>query len=171
LRVGLGGPDVLTLLPVVTPTNINAVRRDAGTSAGTSPLSSAEGCKADQPRKKEILMLSDRSAQVIRDTLPAVGAATREQYAILHEHLVAALPGAALRHWYDLGVRPATTDTMQGVIELEKVEVLLDSQAYLCGPLPFMDSSARNSWRGGFPKPTSTARSSGRTCGSPASDS
>jgi nitric oxide dioxygenase len=28
---------------------------------------------------------------------------------------------------------------MQGVIELEKVEVLLDSQAYLCGPLPFMD--------------------------------
>jgi ferredoxin-NADP reductase len=60
---------------------------------------------------------------------------------------------------------------MQGVIELEKVEVLLDSQAYLCGPLPFMDSSARNSWRGGFPKPTFTTTSSGRTSGSPASDS
>jgi ferredoxin-NADP reductase len=66
---------------------------------------------------------------------------------------------------------PATTDTMQGLIELEKVEVLPDSQAYLCGPLPFMDLVRSDSWRGGFPKPTSTTRSSGRTSGSPASDS
>jgi nitric oxide dioxygenase len=54
--------------------------------------------------------------------------------------LVAALPGATLRHWYeDLGVWTATDDTMPGRIELEKVDVLPGAQAYLCGPLPFMD--------------------------------
>jgi ferredoxin-NADP reductase len=79
---------------------------------------------------------TERSVTVLHaDRSPARQAHRREL-----AELVAALPGAALRHWYeDLGVRTATTDTMQGLIELEKVEVLPDSQAYLCGPLPFMD--------------------------------
>ena len=67
--------------------------------------------------------------------------------------LVAALPGAALRHWYeDLGVRPATDDTMPGRIELEKVDVPADAQAYLCGPLPFMDQVRSELLERGLPE-------------------
>jgi nitric oxide dioxygenase len=79
---------------------------------------------------------TDRPVTVLHaDRSPARQAHRREL-----AELVAALPGAALRHWYeDLGVRPATTDTMPGLIELEKVEVPPDTEAYLCGPLPFMD--------------------------------
>ena len=79
---------------------------------------------------------TERSVTVLHaDRSPARQAHRRELV-----ELVAGLPGAALRHWYeDLGVRTATTDTMQGLIELEKVVVPADAQAYLCGPLPFMD--------------------------------
>jgi nitric oxide dioxygenase len=79
---------------------------------------------------------TDRPVTVLHaDRSPARQAHRREL-----AELVAALPGAALHHWYeDLGVRTATTGTMQGLIELKKVEVLPGTQAYLCGPLPFMD--------------------------------
>jgi nitric oxide dioxygenase len=79
---------------------------------------------------------SDRPVTVLHaDRSPARQAHRREL-----TDLVAALPGAALRHWYeDLGVRTATDETMPGRIELEKIEVLPDTHAYLCGPLPFMD--------------------------------
>jgi len=67
--------------------------------------------------------------------------------------LVAGLPGAALRHWYeDLGVRPATDDTMPGRIELEKVDVPGGAQAYLCGPLPFMDQVRSELLERGLPE-------------------
>lgn len=57
---------------------------------------------------------TDRPVTVLHaDRSPARQAHRREL-----AELVAALPGAALRHWYeDLGVRTATTDTMQGLIE------------------------------------------------------
>jgi nitric oxide dioxygenase len=51
------------------------------------------------------------------------------------------LPGAALHHWYeDLGVKPATDSTKLGLMELDDVEIPAKAQAYICGPLPFMDS-------------------------------
>ena len=54
--------------------------------------------------------------------------------------LVDRLPGAALYHWYeDLGMRPATDTTRPGRIDLGGVEIRPDAQAYLCGPLPFME--------------------------------
>ena len=79
---------------------------------------------------------TDRPVTVLHaDRSPARQAHRREL-----TELVAALPGAALRHWYeDLGVRPATDEIMAGRIELEKVEIEPGSQVYLCGPLPFMD--------------------------------
>lgn len=79
---------------------------------------------------------TDRPVTVLHaDRSPARQAHRREL-----AELVAALPGAELRHWYeDLGVRPATVDTLPGRIELETVKVLPNTQVYLCGPMPFMD--------------------------------
>jgi nitric oxide dioxygenase len=58
-----------------------------------------------------------------------------------------------LRHWYeDLGVRPATDDTMPGRIELGKVDVPGGGQAYLCGPLPFMDQVRSELLERGLPE-------------------
>ena len=92
---------------------------------------------------------TDRPVTVLHaDRSPARQAHRREL-----AELVDALPGAALRHWYeDLGVRTATTATMQGLIELKNVEVLPDTQAYLCGPLPFMDLVRSDLLKRGLPE-------------------
>jgi nitric oxide dioxygenase len=92
---------------------------------------------------------TDRPVTVLHaDRSPARQAHRREL-----AELVAALPGAALRHWYeDLGVRTATTATMQGLIELKNVEVLPETQAYLCGPLPFMDLVRSDLLKRGLPE-------------------
>lgn len=55
--------------------------------------------------------------------------------------LVNSLPGARLHRWYeDLGARPPREDLAKGLIDLDAVEVPIGATAYLCGPLPFMES-------------------------------
>ena len=67
--------------------------------------------------------------------------------------LVDRLPGAALHHWYEnLGVRPATDDARPGRIDLGDIAVPRDAQAYLCGPLPFMDQVRRALAKRGLPE-------------------
>jgi nitric oxide dioxygenase len=53
--------------------------------------------------------------------------------------LVDSLPSAALHRWYeDMGSRPPSAVMRVGRIDLTSVDVLPGTQAYLCGPLPFM---------------------------------
>ena len=60
------------------------------------------------------------------------------------KELVDRLPGAALHHWYeDLGVRSATATTRPGRIDLGDIVIPPDAEAYLCGPLPFMEQVRR----------------------------
>jgi nitric oxide dioxygenase len=67
--------------------------------------------------------------------------------------LVERLPGAALHHWYeDLGVRSATDTTRAGRIELGDIAIPRDAQAYLCGPLPFMEQVRRALVARGLPE-------------------
>lgn len=57
------------------------------------------------------------------------------------KELVAAMPTASLHRWYeDLGVRPTRDVLRVGRVDLGTVEIPIDSQVYLCGPLPFMES-------------------------------
>jgi nitric oxide dioxygenase len=66
--------------------------------------------------------------------------------------LVARLPGAELHHWYeDLGVRPPSETTRAGMIDLRGVDIRTDATAYLCGPLPFMESVRRELLDKGLP--------------------
>ena len=92
---------------------------------------------------------TERAVTVLHaDRSPARQAHRREL-----TELVAALPGAALRHWYeDLGVRAVSDDMLPGRIEMEKVDVLPNSQAYLCGPLPFMDLVRSDLLKRGIPE-------------------
>lgn len=56
------------------------------------------------------------------------------------KELVAAMPTASLRRWYeDLGVRPIRDVLQVGRVDLEAVEIPADAEIYLCGPLPFME--------------------------------
>ena len=80
--------------------------------------------------------MTDRPVTVLHaDRSPARQAHRREL-----AELVAALPGRHCATGMRTSVcgRPPTTRCPVGV-DLEKVEVLPDTQAYLCGPLPFMD--------------------------------
>ncbi len=55
--------------------------------------------------------------------------------------LVDALPDATLHRWYeDLGARSAQDDVLAGLVDLDAVTLSAQSQVYLCGPLPFMES-------------------------------
>ncbi len=61
------------------------------------------------------------------------------------KELIEALPTATLHRWYeDLGVRPTRDVLRAGRVDLGTVEIPVDAQVYLCGPLPFMES-VRNS--------------------------
>ncbi|HEY5857957.1 MAG TPA: globin domain-containing protein [Aldersonia sp.] len=83
---------------------------------------------------------SDRDVTVLHADRAPSRHAHRQELA----ELVAALPGAALHHWYeDLGVRPASDTTSAGRLDLSKVDIKPDSVVYLCGPLPFMDMARR----------------------------
>jgi len=67
--------------------------------------------------------------------------------------LVDRLPGAALHHWYEnLGVRPARGDARPGRIDLGDIAIPQDAQAYLCGPLPFMEQVRRALVERGLPE-------------------
>jgi nitric oxide dioxygenase len=92
---------------------------------------------------------TDRHVTVLHaDRSPARHAHRREL-----SELVDRLPGAALHHWYeDLGMRPATETTQPGLIDLGSVEVRPNAQAYLCGPLPFMDLVRTALVEGGLPE-------------------
>jgi nitric oxide dioxygenase len=94
---------------------------------------------------------SDRQVVVLHaDRSPSRQAHRREL-----AELVERLPGARLRHWYeDLGIREPTETTQKGrmVLEnmtLEKANIRADAQAYLCGPLPFMESVRESLIAGG----------------------
>ncbi|TCM51824.1 globin domain-containing protein [Kribbella sp. VKM Ac-2568] len=57
------------------------------------------------------------------------------------KELVDQLPAATLHRWYeDLGVRPTRDDLLAGLVDLDAVDIPIDAQVYLCGPLPFMES-------------------------------
>ena len=60
------------------------------------------------------------------------------------KELVASLPAATLHRWYeDLGAH-ATQDALRvGRVDLESVELPLEAEVYLCGPMPFMASVRR----------------------------
>jgi nitric oxide dioxygenase len=79
----------------------------------------------------------DREVSVLHaDRSPARQAHRRELF-----DLVARLPGATLHHWYeDLGIRESSETTSEGRMKLQSAHVTPNAQAYLCGPMPFMDS-------------------------------
>jgi nitric oxide dioxygenase len=79
----------------------------------------------------------DREVTVLHaDRSPARQAHRREL-----SELVSRLPGATLHHWYeDLGIRRSSETTNAGLMKLQKTHVTPNAQAYLCGPLPFMES-------------------------------
>ncbi|MCY7395521.1 MAG: globin domain-containing protein [Nocardioides sp.] len=57
------------------------------------------------------------------------------------KELVGAMPSATLHRWYeDLGVRATREELREGLVDLGAVDLPLDAQVYLCGPLPFMRS-------------------------------
>lgn len=80
---------------------------------------------------------SDREVLVLHaDRSPARHAHRQEL-----KELVAAMPTASLHRWYeDLGVRPTRDLLRAGRVDLGTVEIPIDAQVYLCGPLPFMES-------------------------------
>lgn len=92
---------------------------------------------------------TDRQVSVLHaDRSPA-------RHAHRHElaQLVARLPGSSVYQWYeDLGVRPVDPRTKQGLIDLEGIDVPANAQAYLCGPLPFMESVRRSLRDRGLPE-------------------
>lgn len=92
---------------------------------------------------------TDRQVSVLHaDRSPA-------RHAHRHElaQLVARLPGSSVYQWYeDLGVRPVDPRTKQGFIDLEGIDVPANAQAYLCGPLPFMESVRRSLRDRGLPE-------------------
>ena len=53
--------------------------------------------------------------------------------------LVDALPSAVMHRWYeDMGSRQPTAEIRPGRVDLEDIDIAPGTQAYLCGPLPFM---------------------------------
>lgn len=92
---------------------------------------------------------ADRQVTVLHaDRSPARHAHRREL-----KELVDHLPGAKLHHWYeDLGVRPATDTVQPGRIDLGNIPIPSGAQAYLCGPLPFMDQVRRSLVDRGVPE-------------------
>lgn len=57
------------------------------------------------------------------------------------KELVGRLPAGTLHRWYeDLGTRPTRDDLLAGLVDLDALDIPTDAQAYLCGPLPFMES-------------------------------
>ena len=53
--------------------------------------------------------------------------------------LVEALPSAVMHRWYeDMGARQPTAEIRSGRVDLNDVDIAPGTQAYLCGPLPFM---------------------------------
>ncbi|WP_028656452.1 globin domain-containing protein [Nocardioides sp. J54] len=57
------------------------------------------------------------------------------------KELVGTIDGATLVRWYeDLGTRHPRADLAAGLIDLAAVDVPVGARAYLCGPLPFMES-------------------------------
>lgn len=84
---------------------------------------------------------TDREVTVLHADRSPARQAHRQELA----ELVSRLPGASMHHWYeDLGMRPASDTTTLGLIDLDKVDVHPDTQVYLCGPLPFMESVRRS---------------------------
>ena len=58
------------------------------------------------------------------------------------KELVDSLPSASLHRWYeDLGQRPARDVLRLGRADLTAVEIPPNAQVYLCGPMPFMEST------------------------------
>jgi nitric oxide dioxygenase len=54
--------------------------------------------------------------------------------------LVEALPSAVMHRWYeDMGSRQPTAEIRSGRVDLNDIDIAPGTQAYLCGPLPFMD--------------------------------
>lgn len=73
--------------------------------------------------------------------LHADRSASRHAHRAQMKQLVDALPEAQLHRWYeDLGERPARSDLTAGLVDLSSVDIAAEARAYLCGPLPFMES-------------------------------
>jgi nitric oxide dioxygenase len=69
------------------------------------------------------------------------------------KELVDRLPAATLHRWYeDIGARPARSDFLAGLVDLDAVDVPTGAQAYLCGPLPFMESVRQSLITRGLPE-------------------
>jgi nitric oxide dioxygenase len=49
-------------------------------------------------------------------------------------------------------VKPATDSTKLGLMELDDVEIPTNALAYICGPLPFMDSVREKLLARGLPE-------------------
>jgi len=61
------------------------------------------------------------------------------------QELVDQLPSATLHQWYeDLGTRDSSDTTTLGRINLDTIDVPVDAQVYLCGPMPFMETVRRS---------------------------
>lgn len=78
---------------------------------------------------------SSREVLVLHADRSPAGHAHRAELTVLVE----AIPGASLHRWYeDLGVREADTYLRTGLIDLGHIDLPVDADVYLCGPLPFM---------------------------------
>ncbi|MBE7324153.1 hemin transporter [Nocardioides sp. Y6] len=79
---------------------------------------------------------SDRPVTVVHADRSLARHAHRQQL----KALVDTLPAATLHRWYeDLGER-SDADLRPGRVDLGAVEIAAGARAYLCGPLPFMES-------------------------------
>jgi nitric oxide dioxygenase len=77
----------------------------------------------------------DRSIAVLHADRSPSAHAHRAQL----RELVDALPSAVMHRWYeDLGSRQPTDEIRFGRVDLDDVDIAPGTQAYLCGPLPFM---------------------------------
>ncbi|MEV6662805.1 globin domain-containing protein [Streptomyces nigra] len=98
----------------------------ASAGIGVTPMVAILGELADAGHEGRVLVVhGDRS--------PA-GHALRAD----HEAYAGKLADATVHFWYETGADPAEASHRAGLVDLAEVTVPEGTQAYLCGPLPFM---------------------------------
>ena len=107
---------------------------------GNTPMVAMLRHLADHDSARRVLVLhADRSPE---------DHAHREEIA----ELVERLPGATAHTWYEGGHEGSEKDRVYvGNIDMSRVEVPADAEAYMCGPLPFMRAVRSELLKSGLP--------------------
>ncbi|MFJ3652360.1 globin domain-containing protein [Streptomyces nigra] len=98
----------------------------ASAGIGVTPMVAILGALADAGHEGPVLVVhGDRS--------PGAHALRAD-----HEAYAGKLADATVHFWYETGADPAEASHRAGLVDLAEVTVPEGTQAYLCGPLPFM---------------------------------